>query len=277
MISIIIPWMHNQIRYPLFEATLLNLKNIITNNFEICIHEMGETPTLENSSIIENCKYMFTGFEGVFHRAWALNVPVKHLSTGDMICLMDSDIIVTKQWVQEAQSCNLYSSGFGILYYLSNISTQKFLNKEGLEGYTLEQGNRSSIKPKGPKGAGGITFFPRNLFFQYKGLCENFRGTWGGEDTATYHKFAAFGFTPVNSHFSCNVYHLYHEHKTHTENWIKQRARYMKNWDQSRWLNYLNNIGDNWGNPNDPGDCSIVTPVNNIEQNKEIFNVKKYL
>jgi predicted glycosyltransferase involved in capsule biosynthesis len=192
MISIILPFFYyDEHRYNLFRKTFEHLP-LNDERFEICVHEMGKEPFLDEF-FTKNNKYLFSKFEGIFDRAWSLNVPAKHLATRNMLCLMDTDLLVSEDWKEEIVKCKTWSAGFGELRYLSSRATDIFLKTDKVVEeyqYFVDGGQkaRSIIVPKGAKGAGGITLFPRKLFIELKGIPEEFKGTWGGEDTAFFHK-----------------------------------------------------------------------------------------
>src|SRR5574343_555665 len=89
--SILIPYQHSSEREPLLQQTISRLFEVSGGSLEICVHEVGSSPNL---SLPSRCKYAFTKYSGVFHRAWAINRGVQLLCSNEMLVLMDGDLLV---------------------------------------------------------------------------------------------------------------------------------------------------------------------------------------
>jgi hypothetical protein len=239
--SFIIPYMHNEERYKLFSKCIENLPEP-RHDVEICIHETGKEPKLNKNgcNIPDDYKYMFTKYDGNFNRGWSLNLAVREMSTGDMLLLMDGDLVVNESWVEEVFS-----------YYYPIVAWNKinFLNKKNTEKYIKEndlvKGNY--VKTRVPNiwgAAGGSLLIPRRVFFKVKGYPELFDG-WGGEDNAMLSKLHYMGY-PVKK-FKTIIYHMYHSHKTKPSKNLKYVCNKVLGWNRQQWVKHLHQIGDNWG------------------------------
>lgn len=243
-ISIIIPYMHNPKRFPLLVEclkTLPNPKN--SKNVEICIHEIGKSRVI-NPEFVKNFKYCFTKFEGVFDRAWVINTGVNKLATGERLLIMDSDLIVTSQWLREINSSeNKVYIAWGQLYCLTSQETDEYLKTHQI----IERKGRTKW-PSLRGSAGAATLIDRKVFDVVKGIPEDFSGTWGGEDNAFLSKLKGLDFQYGT--FSSKIYHLYHEHKTPTNREISRKSLPILKWEKKQWQERLSEIGDNWGKNN---------------------------
>lgn len=246
--SFIIPYMYSQEREGLFLASLQNLtEHIGKRNVEVCIHEVGPKRTLPNWEGVPNYKYLFTKYEGVFHRAWALNVAAKHVATGNVFVFLDSDLLYTKSWFEEILTCNLPAIAWGKMYFLDKESTRLYIEEDIFQPVKWE--GRKIRKPHIDGAAGGASFIPRKIFFEVCGIPEDFRGTWGGEDNAFMAKITKYGYPLWR--FKSILYHMYHEHKTAREMDILLRAKQMIKWSRKDWLKHTENIKQ-WGQVDDP-------------------------
>lgn len=236
MISIVIPYMHTQERLRL----LIECIKSIPEGPEICILEIGRKQHLRD--IGNKCRYLFVEYNNdINHRGWALNLGVRHLSTGNKLILLDADIIVSKDWYEEVTKCNFPAVAWGEMYYLDKKSTEKFLDNNFSEKFNAEKIKYPRID--GP--AGGITVIDRKLFYKIKGIPENFENTWGGPDNTFFAKLRVYGYS--FKHLNSQVIHLYHSKDTPRNLNIALKARDMLRWTKEQWDEELKNIGDNWG------------------------------
>ena len=234
MISVIMPYMHSVERLPLLMETIKALPNEV----EICILEIGKKQCLD---LDKKYKYKFVKYNSIFHRGWAMNVGVRELSSGSKLILMDADVIVTPIWIKEIQECNFPAVAWGSMYYLTEESTQSFLNNDLSKPIKFEKIKTPALL--GP--AGGITIIDRKLFYEIKGFPENFEGTWGGEDNVLFSKLINYGY-PFR-HLKSQVSHLYHSKSTPRNMEILLFAREMLRWSKKDWDIELKKIGDRWG------------------------------
>lgn len=244
-ISIVIPYMHSPERERLFKACLKTLPAPEKNpDIEICIHEIGPVQKLKQATS-PNYKYMFTKYDRVFNRAWAINVAVREMTTAKKLVLMDGDLIVSKDWLNEIYRCPGPAIGWGQMFYLDEASTERYLKKKILSDpkKTKDRGVR---KPHPSSTAGGISLVPRDIFFDVHGIPEDFLGSWGGEDNAFMLKIAQYTkLWPIKS----LVYHMYHSHQTNRLRYINLIARDMQNWTREDWDKHTEN-SKNWGDKN---------------------------
>ena len=115
--SVIIPYMHTKERYPLLMACLSSIKSDV----EICLVEIGKE---RNIFIPNDIKYMFIKYDGVMHRAWALNIGAKHLSTGNRLILLDADVIIPSNFFEIMKRINFPAVAWNRMYYLNNKRVQ---------------------------------------------------------------------------------------------------------------------------------------------------------
>jgi predicted glycosyltransferase involved in capsule biosynthesis len=232
--------MHSVERLPL----LMKAIKALSDEVEICVIEIGKKQHLTGyiSPLFygKKYKYKFVKYDKIFHRGWAMNVGVRELSTGSKIVLLDADVIVSPAWSKEIKECDYPAVAWGSMNYLTEESTQKFLNDDFK--YLVSE----KIKTPGLLGpAGGITIIDRKLFYEVKGVPENFEGTWGGEDNVLFSKLIFFGY-PFR-HLKTGVIHLYHSKSTPRNMNILLFAREMLRWTKKEWDIELERIGDNWG------------------------------
>jgi len=243
-ISIIIPFMYNGDRINLFNICIENLYNLIKNdsNIELVIHETGPEQYLTNDWIKKyNIKYEFSKWNYVFHRGWSLNYAAKHISTGDLYVFMDADLIVDKQWINSIKNVSGVSIGWSEMINLNYNGTQKFINKK----WNIQNSDIERIrKPNAYAAAGGINIYPKKVFYDIKGWCEDYYGTYGGEDNSTFLKLHNFNI-PVHT-INSKVFHLYHAHNTFKHPKRFEIFNKHKEYTKSNWMKYINNI-KSWG------------------------------
>ena len=192
--SIIIPFMYNGDRFAIFEESVKCLNKYLKryDNVEIIIHETASKRYLNDDFIKKyNLKYMYSKWTKPFHRAWALNVPAKHMATGNVFVFFDADLLITKQWVRE-----LFNSdprrvriGWGVMKNLSYMATKHYV-KTG-----LLMNDYQRIRKPGPNGGagGGINIIPRKIFFNVAGWVEDNDKGYGGEDNYIHFKLKSLG------------------------------------------------------------------------------------
>jgi len=242
--DIIIPFMYNDDRFDLFEASIKCLYSYFKNNdrVNIIVHETAPERHLTTDFIKKyGIKYIFSKWEEVFHRAWALNVPAKHLSTADIFVFFDADLLITDEWVDELLNCSnsMVYIGWGKMYNLDKNATQHYINT----GELIERYERIRI-PNPNAAAGGINIIPSPIFFDIKGWDESFRNTYGGEDNVLHCKLQKLGYKP-NNFFKSAVYHLYHEHKTYRNPKRFMLLKKMALYDKQKWLRHIEST--KWG------------------------------
>lgn len=252
MLSIIVPIYipnYSTDRIPLFKAVLSKLP-IGDPEVEVIIHEMGESP-LVKEWLPGEYVYYFTRFSGVFDRAWAFNVIGKNFANGDMLCLLDADILVGDSWLPQIKQCKEYAIAFNETRYLSSRVTKKFLETGRIiEEYQADYDGGQSVKRvmiATPYTNWGVTtLIPKKLFVSLKGVPEDFKGTWGGEDCALYYKMTTLGGVLPET-VGGVVYHLYHSPSTKVDTEILKKEPIMHSWTVEQWRTHNENVGDNWG------------------------------
>jgi hypothetical protein len=242
--DIIIPFMYNEDRFELFEESIKCLYKHFKDNdkVNIIVHETAPDQFLDIDFINKyDIKYMYSEWNEVFHRAWALNVPAKHLSTASILIFFDADLLITDEWVNELLKCNQSSVyiGWGKMFNLDQYATKHYIKT----GELLERYERIRI-PNPNAAAGGINIIPSDIFFDVCGWDESFRNTYGGEDNVLYCKLLKLGYKP-NNFFRSSVYHLYHAHKTYRNPKRFTIYRQMAMYSRKKWLNHIKNR--KWG------------------------------
>lgn len=249
-IFIIIPFMHNGDRWSLFEMTIKKLKAVIdqNKNIKILIHETSKNRYITQEFIdTYDLLYMFTPWNEVFHRGWSFNVAVKYLPIVDknntILVFMDGDILITKNWLENLKFVNSPVVGWSRLFDITKASTNKIISKSLMD--ETEYKYEKTRFPDLNGASGGISVIPANIFFDLKGFPEDFRGSWGGEDNALFHKFKCFGhnFTIMEG----DVYHLYHEHSTIKVQSIRDKWKEIMKWTYIEWEKKIKEIENNWG------------------------------
>ena len=242
LISFVIPYYHSEERLPLLTACLRTLPNpYLNDNIEICIMEVGEKPYLEDYYFPYEVEYGFMEYNDVFHRAWVINAGVKYLSNGETLVLLDGDLLLTSEWYNELlENTDKTYIGWGKLFCLNEIATNHYLDY----GVIYPKYENSKI-PSKIMGNGGITIISREIFYYIKGIPENFKGTWGGEDNALFLKIKKMGFP--RGFFKSTIYHLYHSKSTPRVHHIIKKIKDIKEWKKRDWRTEMRNIGDTWG------------------------------
>ena len=234
-ISIVLPYMHTAERHVLLQECLRCLEQTV-GEAQICLHEIGTEQHLSDDG---RYRYLFSKYDGVMHRAWALNRGVRHLATGSKLVLMDADLVVNRQWFEEIRRCRAPSVAWGRIYYL---------DRQSMEAYFAGKGGWSYwriVMPAIDGCAGGISCIDHELFFDVGGVPEDFEGTWGGEDNTLFAKILSRGY--AFAHFSSQIYHLFHEPTTPRVEHKRQQARNMLIWSKGAWDRHIAAVGDQWG------------------------------
>lgn len=244
-ISIIIPFMYNGDRMDLFKVCISNLYKLIKNDkqIELVIHETGIKQYLTTDFINKyNIKYDFTKWTDIFHRGWSLNYAAKHIATGDLFVFMDADLIVDKQWLNLIKDVKGVTIGWNEMINLNKNGTEKFF-KNGL--HMISDNDIERIRePSILAAAGGINIYPKDVFYKIKGWCEDYYGTYGGEDNSTFLKLQSFNI-PVHI-LKTKVYHLFHRHNTFKHPRRFEIFKRHKKFTKYMWIQYLKNI-KKWG------------------------------
>lgn len=246
--SIIIPFMYNGDRYPLFEASIERLHKYTKDykNIEIIVHETSPSRFISNKFIKKyDINYMYSKWDNLFHRAWNLNVPAKHIAKGDVFVFFDADLLIDEKWVKELLNCdkNQYYIGWDRITYLNEEGTNHYLKNKVILSSQMERINKPSITGSGANG--GINVIPRKMFFEIGGWPEDYNGLgYGGEDNSFYFKIdKLIGSTKV---FKSRIFHLYHSHNTERK---QERMPIFKNhslFDKQKWYKHLSN-NYKWG------------------------------
>jgi GT2 family glycosyltransferase len=253
LISFIFSYQYSKSREPLLYVTLDNLekaiKPYITNYyFEICVHEVGIDSTFAEERLASPLyRYLFTYNPSIFSRAWVLNTGVRHLASGNLLCLLDADILYTSEWVTEVLKCTTPSFGWRKLHYLDQQATTNFLKSSIIN--TKQLTKRGIRKPSILGAAGGATIIPTNIYYEIGGIPEDFTGAWGGNDNALALKLKAYGY-PLET-LPCDLYHLYHEKGEMGNRELHKKLKEMKTWTLLDWKKHTEN-SKNWGSLRPP-------------------------
>jgi len=241
--SFLIPYMHEKGRFILLKKCLEKLKKleiISKDNIQICIHEVGYRRGLDDD-FVKDYTYLYTKFKGLFNRAWVINRGIREMATGEILILMDGDLITNAGWLKEIFNCNYPAVAWGTIFFLNKNNTKKYIDT----GQIDTQNYRKRRVPNILGAAGGATFIPRKIFFDLKGIPEVFAG-WGGEDNIFLSKLNAYGYPTMK--FRSTLYHLFHSHRTKGgDRNIVKKCQYIFKWNKQQWMEYNERIGDNWG------------------------------
>lgn len=192
MISIIIPFMYNGDRWPLFDATIERLYQHTKDydNIEIIIHETAPKRYIKPTYIEKyDLVYLFSEYKGLFHRAWSLNVIAKHIAKGNIFVFFDADLLVDEKWVNELLNCDktIPYIGWGKMKNLNQKGTDHYLKTKQTKEW-LER----TREPSGHAAGGGINIIPRDMFFAIGGWPESYKDKgYGGEDNSLTFKMLA--------------------------------------------------------------------------------------
>ena len=195
MISIIIPFMYNGDRWPLFTSCLKNLYHHTKDydNIEIIVHETAPKRYITPKFIDDyELVYLYSKYDGIFHRAWNLNMSARHMATGGIFVFFDADLIIDSDWVNELLSCDksIPYIGWGVLKNLNKYSTDIYLNNNEILTDSLER----TRTPSATEAAAGINIIPRNMFFSIGGWPESYKDKgYGGEDNSLSYKMMLLG------------------------------------------------------------------------------------
>jgi predicted glycosyltransferase involved in capsule biosynthesis len=197
---------------------------------------------------LPNIKYKFTKYNGIFHRAWTINYGVKHISTGNILVLMDGDILLNDQWVNELKNKIRNKIvrpiiSWSSMFYTDKKSTNKYLQTQEFE--PVPHPTFGIQHPNIKKVIGGVTIIPRNIFYNVKGYPEDFRDTWGYEDNAFILKLLHSKYK-LDFFNDTRLLHLYHEPTTVSNPKIQSKYTIMMTWDSKKWKKYINAI-EIWG------------------------------
>lgn len=237
--SFLIPYMHNEERFILLKKCLEKLPKQ-KDNIQICIHEVGPKRGLDDD-FVKDYIYLYTKFDGLFNRAWVINRGIRELATGEILILMDGDLIVDTGWFKEIFSYNEPAVAWGRIFFLSKVNTKKYIDTGQIDIHNYKKVRVPNIAGA----AGGATFIPRRIFFDLKGIPEVFDG-WGGEDNIFLAKLYAYGYP--TKRFRSTLYHLFHSHRTKGgDKDIVRKCNHLLKWNKQKWIEYNKRVGDNWG------------------------------
>jgi hypothetical protein len=240
-ILFVIPFMYEEKRFELFKKCLASLPNPQTSkNVEIGIHEIGRQRML-NPEFLVDYQYHFSKFDGVFNRAWSINSGIKLFSKEETkkIVFIDSDLIVTNEWLNEVLEKDGLYVAWGKIYYLTEEETNHYFQT----GQILEKNGRTK-QPSIRGAAGGATLIDKQDFYKIRGIPESVHG-WGAEDNLFMHKAREFGYPFLK--FNSKIYHLYHSHRTQIDKESINSHKHMFDWNLQNWKEYNEKIEDNWG------------------------------
>lgn len=217
----IIPFRYKGDRYPLFQKCIKNIRNLFKKN-KIIIHELDTTQKLSTEFIKKyDLNHIFSFNNDVFHRAFAINEAAKH-SNSNLLCFMDSDILITNKWKELIKSVDLktYYIAWETIIMLNEKETNNLINDKP---YSIEGKIK---KPHFNLGsAGGVNIIGKELFDYVKGIPEDFKGTWGGEDNAMCIKLQKLG---INiKMIPTTLIHLHHNDKTYVD--FRKKQQILKN------------------------------------------------
>lgn len=254
MIGIIIPYGHTNERLPLLKKSLeyLPWKH---KEIRLFIHEMGinkNVPDLLNSLNID-AEYIFTKTDKGFRKAWAVNYmfreKIENNPSINKIVIFDADIVVDNKWINQIIRCGYPASAWNKIYFLDNRFTQDLIYDEVdplFYNYFPFFRNFKKLTASHMRQSGGIVVLPKIIFSMVKGIPEDFDLTWGAEDSAFWYKLLAITGMSYKS-LNSTIFHLYHKCRQKFDGKIYYRIHFFKNWDQSKWIERLNHIGEKWG------------------------------
>ncbi|MCD6149051.1 glycosyltransferase [bacterium] len=255
-ISIVIGYEHHERRLPLLLKCLSSLQDIE----QICIVESGPFKALTRNVLSPvlaedtELKYLKIYTSTPYNRAWNFNIGVRHLSTCDIVVLIDADLVFPPDFSrivrEQVTSKDYVGPAWNCIVYLSEKDTLRSLS---LPRYEVEITSPSrACRPSKAGAAGGAFVCYRDTYFDFQGMDERFFGRTS-EDNAHWAKLEVLGYKvrplPVT------LYHLYHPiNPVIASN--RSEVFDMLNWSKERWLEEINSKG-NWGSI----DGFIVKPI----------------
>jgi hypothetical protein len=270
MFSIIIPFMYNGDRWPLFKASMERLYKCTKDhdNIEIIVHETSPRKYLSHNFIEKHeIVHLYSKYDGLFHRAWNLNVAAKHLAIGGVFVFFDADLLIDKSWVKDLLACDKsrYHFGYGVVTDLTESSTKYFL-KTGSVSKPFLRTRWASAHANG----GSINVIPRDIFFNIGGWPESYKDKgYGGEDNSLLFKMLSLGYhkdnsqkTPNKGDFKSTIYHMWHGHETKKDDSRFDVFHKHKKYDRNDWLEHIKRNYD-WGVPNGNIDTTESKPYIN--------------
>lgn len=212
-ISYIIPYRSDNEGYR--ETNLKIVLEWLSNfdDLEIILVEQDAISRLDQRILPLDSKHVFVFNQGIFNKAWALNVGFKE-ANGDVIAIGDSDITIDPKALANAFSTCLQR--FDAVNPYSDLID---LSAEASKGILLSDYKRDKLAPmmldKNRKKvkehlcfSGGIVLFKSVFYEMLGGFDERFEG-WGAEDDAMDIKIraATARITTVKNQVA---YHLWH-------------------------------------------------------------------
>jgi predicted glycosyltransferase involved in capsule biosynthesis len=185
-----------------------------------------------------------------------LNVGGRHLANGNLLILLDADVLLTEEWFEELEGHKGPAIAWGKLYYLSEEATSDYLMVRRIN---FDLAPLRIVKPKVSGNAGGVVLVERDVFFKIGGVPEDFGSSWGGPDNFFMIKLLSYGYQ--REHFNSTIYHMHHDISNRTFNTDKFKEispgvyvqeTEMKWWRPDDWRLHTKRWHD-WGNYLQPG------------------------
>ena len=179
-------------------------------DLEIILVEQDTTQKVDTTSLPSNCKLIFVRNDGLFNRAWGLNVGFRHAS-GKAIAFGDNDLVVDREILMDSFTLCSDESDYDAIKPFNTVidMTEKdsktvLRSKQPLDSLKF-QGKKVRI---GVSFCSGLVVFRRKAYEKLGGYDERFVG-WGGEDDA----MSRFKIPLLKKAFfvEAEAYHLWHE------------------------------------------------------------------
>ncbi|MCG8310037.1 MAG: galactosyltransferase-related protein [Cytophagales bacterium] len=177
---------------------------------EIVLIEQDKTQKIDPTTLPPTCKHIFAYNNGLFNRAWGLNVGFRH-SSGKAIAFADNDILADREILRDSLTLCHDEYDYDAIKPFDRVTdldegeTKKILAGNQFLDFSVFNEAKFRI---GLSFCGGLVVFRRRAYEQLGGFDERFIG-WGGEDDA----MSKFKIPLLRKAYVVkeNAYHLWHE------------------------------------------------------------------
>ena len=197
----------------------------IEEDIEIILVEQDNTQKINKDALPTNCKHIFAHNEGLFNRAWGLNVGFRYAS-GKAVAFADNDVIIDPEILMDSFTLCLEEYNYDAIKPFNKLIDLTQEESTMILKGTLSLNQITSMKRKTRKSisfCSALTVFNRGAYQQIGGFDERFVG-WGGEDDA----MSGFKIPLLEKAYvaEANAFHLWHE-RPENEGYLQ--PNYQKN------------------------------------------------
>lgn len=226
MISIIIPIQRNN--------------EIRDKNFELCLESVNNQSYEDNELIVVEQEYNGKAYydddfcnqhivindkkERGFNLSWCRNVGAK-VAHGDIILLMDSDLIISKDYLEKvSQMQDDFASGSNQYKMTSKQNTELYYQYKHTHVFNLDTLRFTGYSKKRNMGYGLILIFKKEFWDRFGGFSENFFN-YGYEDREASNRILSLLDKDEDNieRIDSPVYHLHHNGRNMDNNKINRK------------------------------------------------------